>query len=68
MVTAVNTEMSKTSKKVGRPPGRSGRPFQMRVTPEFDAAVDEWRRKQPDIPSRSEAIRRLVDQALKGKR
>ena len=40
----------------------------MRVTPEFDAAIDEWRRKQPDLPSRSEAIRRLVDQALKGKR
>jgi hypothetical protein len=27
-------------------------------------AIDEWRRKQPDLPSRSEAIRRLVDFAL----
>jgi hypothetical protein len=27
-------------------------------------AIDEWRRKQPDLPSRSEAIRRLIDQAL----
>jgi hypothetical protein len=27
-------------------------------------AIDEWRRKQPDLPNRSEAIRRLVDLAL----
>jgi metal-responsive CopG/Arc/MetJ family transcriptional regulator len=27
-------------------------------------AIDEWRRKQPDIPSRAEAIRRLVAQSL----
>jgi hypothetical protein len=25
------------------------------------AAIDEWRRKQADLPSRSEAIRRFVD-------
>jgi hypothetical protein len=64
----VNTEMTKASKKVGRPPGRSGRPFQMRVTDEFVAKIDEWRRQQPDLPGRSEAIRRLVDQALKGRK
>ena len=28
------------------------------------ARIDEWRRKQPSIPSRSEAIRLLVDLAL----
>lgn len=28
------------------------------------ARVEEWRRKQPKIPSKSEAIRILVDQAL----
>jgi len=28
------------------------------------AAIDEWRRRQPDLPSRSEAIRRLLDLAL----
>lgn len=27
-------------------------------------AIDEWRRRQPDLPSRSEAIRRLVETAL----
>ena len=29
------------------------------------AAIDEWRREQSDLPSRSEAIRRLVEIALK---
>jgi hypothetical protein len=28
------------------------------------ARVDDWRRRQPTIPSRSEAIRHLVDLAL----
>jgi metal-responsive CopG/Arc/MetJ family transcriptional regulator len=28
-------------------------------------SIDDWRRKQPDLPSRSEAIRRLIGQALK---
>jgi ribosomal protein L19E len=27
--------------------------------------IDKWRRKQADVPSRSEAIRRLVEQALR---
>ena len=29
--------------------------------------IDEWRRRQPDLPSRSEAIRRLVELGLKVK-
>ncbi|WP_439538678.1 hypothetical protein [Sphingomonas sp.] len=28
------------------------------------AAIDAWRAKQPDLPSRAEAIRRLVDKGL----
>lgn len=31
-------------------------------------AVDTWAARQPDKPSRSEAIRRLVEQSLKTKR
>jgi hypothetical protein len=27
-------------------------------------AIDEWRRQQPDLPSRSEAIRRLIARSL----
>ncbi len=26
--------------------------------------LDDWRRKQPDLPGRPEAIRRIVDEAL----
>ena len=51
---------------MGRPPGRvQDRPFQMRVTEDFLRVIDDWRRKQPDLPSRAEAIRRLVAQAGK---
>ena len=38
--------------------------LQMRVSTEFLDKVDEWRRKQPDLPNRSEAIRRLVEIGL----
>lgn len=52
---------------MGRPPGRiQHHPFQMRVSDKFLRSVDGWRLKQPDQPSRAEAIRRLVDQALAG--
>jgi hypothetical protein len=27
-------------------------------------AIDEWRRRQPDLPNKNEAIRRLIDLAL----
>jgi metal-responsive CopG/Arc/MetJ family transcriptional regulator len=30
-------------------------------------AIDEWRRRQADLPSRSEAIRRLIELGLKAK-
>jgi hypothetical protein len=41
--------------------------LQMRVSSSFLKSVDEWRRRQPDLPSRSEAIRRLVELGLKAK-
>ena len=37
----------------------------MKASPEFLARLDQWRRKQPDLPNRSEAIRRLVEAAMK---
>jgi hypothetical protein len=40
------------------------RQFQMRVSEEFLAKIDEWRRVQPDLPGRAEAIRRLVEIAI----
>lgn len=52
-------------KRRGRPPGEKyAPPVPIRLTAEQLASVDQWRRLQPDLPSRSEAIRRLVDLAL----
>ena len=52
----------------GRPAGSAfASPFPMRFTVSQLEAVDEWRRNQPDLPSRTEAIRRLVEEALKAK-
>ena len=42
-----------------------GQTFQMRADDDFLEKVDEWRRDQPDLPSRAEAIRRLVAIAVK---
>jgi hypothetical protein len=42
--------------------------FEMRVPASFLKMVDEWRRKQPELPSRAEAIRRLVELGLKAKK
>lgn len=35
--------------------------FQMRVSEAFLRTLDDWRRSQPDLPSRAEAVRRLVE-------
>jgi hypothetical protein len=39
----------------------------VRVDEEFLKLIDEWRRKQDDLPGRPEAIRRLVEIGLKAK-
>jgi hypothetical protein len=50
---------------MGRPPGRiQDRLFQMRLSNEFLERLDEWRRRQPDLPSRAESIRRLTTAML----
>jgi hypothetical protein len=58
-----------TNRPRGRPPRRiQDRPFQMRVSEAFMRTVDEWRRGQVDLPSRAEAIRRMVELASKMKK
>ncbi|KAA2236967.1 ribbon-helix-helix protein, CopG family [Salinarimonas soli] len=52
-------------KKRGRPPTGGRDPLVgFRAPPEMLATLDAWREAQPDRPSRSEAIRRLVERAL----
>lgn len=46
---------------------RKDRTFQMRASDEWLRKVDDWRRIQPDIPARAEAIRRLVEKGLSDK-
>ena len=54
--------MTNGRRTLGRPPKRKqDRPFQMRVSEPFLRMVDDWRRAQLDIPSRAEAIRRMVE-------
>ncbi|WP_342616489.1 hypothetical protein [Rhodoferax sp. GW822-FHT02A01] len=36
-----------------------------RFQPDLLSAIDEWRKQQPDIPTRPEAVRRLVDAGLR---
>jgi hypothetical protein len=55
------------SRPRGRPSKRNqDRPFQMRVSESFLRMVDDWRRGQIDVPSRAEAIRRMVELAISG--
>jgi hypothetical protein len=58
-----------TKRPRGRPSNRTqDRPFQMRVSEAFLRTVDNWRRDQVDLPSRAEAIRRMVELAAKMKK
>jgi hypothetical protein len=40
----------------------------LRAPPALTAEIEAWAERQPDKPSRSEALRRLVEMALKLKR
>ena len=35
-----------------------------RIQPELLKRLDDWRREQPDLPSRPEALRRLAEKGL----
>jgi hypothetical protein len=39
----------------------------VRIQPEMARELDDWRRKQDDLPGRPEAIRRLVELGLKAR-
>lgn len=43
------------------------RVFSLRLPEPLVKKIDEWRRKQADLPNRSEAMRRLIEQQVSGK-
>jgi hypothetical protein len=49
-----------------RRPRQTGEMIGTRLQPDLLKLVDDWRREQPDLPTRPEAIRRLILKALKG--
>ena len=42
--------------------------FEMRMSAGPVKAIDAWRRRQSDLPSRSEAMRRLIDAGLRAQK
>lgn len=54
-------------KKRGRPPTGKDPVSAIRLSGELRAEIEAWAAKQPDKPTRSEAIRRLVEEALRAK-
>jgi hypothetical protein len=64
-----NTEMAKesitvTPKKRGRPATGQDPVLTVRLPPSTRSAIEKWAKQQKDRPSRSEAIRRLIEIAL----
>jgi Ribbon-helix-helix protein, copG family len=55
----------KQKRRGGRPATGHDPVTALRMPPALTARVDEWARQQPDQPSRSEAIRRMIEMALK---
>jgi hypothetical protein len=50
-----------------KPTTGKGQLVGVRVHAELLKLIDAYRRSQPDLPSRPEAIRRLIEECLKGK-
>jgi hypothetical protein len=51
-------------KKMRKKPTTMDELVQVRCTADFLVALDDWRRDQADLPSRAEAIRRIVASRL----
>jgi hypothetical protein len=63
--------MGKSTRDIMEPRRRraavTGEPVMVRIQPDMAKQLDDWRRKQDDLPGRPEAIRRLVEIELKAK-
>jgi Arc/MetJ-type ribon-helix-helix transcriptional regulator len=53
-----------TQKKRGRPATGHDPVLTVRLPPAITSAIESWAKQQDDKPSRSEAIRRLIEFAL----
>ena len=58
---------AKKQKKLGRPPV-DGEAVNVRLERRKLAELDDWRREQPDLPNRPEAMRRLMALGMTVKR
>jgi hypothetical protein len=61
--------MKESKRQTTKPRKRAiepGTPVLVRLQPGPLKRLDDWRRKQPDLPGRAEAIRRLLASALGG--
>jgi metal-responsive CopG/Arc/MetJ family transcriptional regulator len=61
MVTVNNHEIMKRTKSR---PKETGTPVMIRLQPDLLKEIDDFRRREPDLPNRPEAMRRLVEKAL----
>ena len=63
--------MGKSSRVIMKTPKKraavTGELVGVRVQPDMAKQLDDWRRKQEDMPNRPEAIRRLVELGLRTK-
>jgi Arc/MetJ-type ribon-helix-helix transcriptional regulator len=57
----------KHKRRGGRPATGHDPVTALRMPPALAARVEEWAKQQPDQPSRSEAIRRMIEMVLKMK-
>jgi hypothetical protein len=66
------TSMAKAIRDTMEPrnprPKVTGEPVMVRIQPDMAKQLDDWRRKQDDLPGRPEAIRRLIELGLKAKK
>jgi hypothetical protein len=61
----MDTSIADNRKKRGRPKTGIGPLIGVRLYPDMQARLDAWMATQDDAPSRPEAIRRLLDMALR---
>ena len=48
------------------PSGAQDRPLELVLSEDLLASLDEWRRRQADRPPRHEAVKKHLEQALRG--